>query len=529
MQSILRKFILTASFSAACICAQVQVIPQVADGAGWRSTIILTNTTAQDINGVSLTFNKDIGGGATAPWSPTFLEGSFSGSVPAGSAVFLHTPGTGALSQGWAQLIASSGLTAYVIYTYSSGGHDQDSTAPAVSSATRVLVPFDNTIPAGSLKSLSTALAVVNPSPIPLTISVNLEIAGTGSTATALTLPANGQMAFVMASQFPTTAGQSGLAEFYTTSGSFSIIALRGNPTGGLTSLRVYNETGAPVISTSGGGGGGGGGVHKGDITFAGFNLSKLTTSVGITESIGGTFDAFTPTAWNIPFSATQIDKCYVYELTFTGANSPSAPSLSMDAGKITLAGPGLAGGSIIVPEMQAGTLGPAYQASSLTLVDGGTYTLSGAGGTQVEAFSKVSATLPNSFKTNVMTISSIDRSKPLPITWTGTGFDNVDIGVVTTTLGGGGTSVTLDVVTCVVPASLGTYSIPAAALAKLSATAPPFGSGSLSATTAPAIQGSAASRFIGTALTPNLVGGGKITYGDFTASFTEQQTVTVQ
>ena len=268
--------------------------------------------------------------------------------------------------------------------------------------------------------------------------------------------------------------------------------------------------------------------MPSGDITFAGFGLSKLTTSVGTFESIGGTFDAFTPAAWNIPYSSTQIDKCYVYELKFSGANSPSAPSLSMDAGKITLAGPGLPGGSIIVPEIQAGALGPAYQASSLTLVDGATYTLSGAGGTQVEAFSKVSATLPNNFTTNVMTISSIDRTKPLPITWTGTGFDNVVIGVVTTTLTSA-TSVDLVVVTCVVPASLGTYSIPAAALSKLNAVTSPFGSGSLSAATAPAIQGTSASRFIGTSLTPNLVGGGKITYGDFTASFTVQQTVTVQ
>jgi hypothetical protein len=511
----------------ACACAQILVIPQVADGGGWRSTIVLTDTTTLDIDGISLTFFKDIGGGVTAPWSPTFLEGNFSGSVPAGSSVFLHTPGTGALTQGWAQLIASAGLTAYVIYTYSSGGHDQDSTAPAVSSASRILVPFDNTIPANRLKGLTTALAVVNPNPIAETVLVNLEIAGTGSTGTALNLPANGQMAFVMASQFPATAGKSGLAEFYTTAGTFSIIALRGNPTGGLTSLRAYSENGPPVISTSGGGGGGGGGggVPAGDITFAGFSLSKLTTSVGTNESIGGTFDAFTPAAWNIPYSSTQIDKCYVYELTFSGANSPSAPSLSMDAGKITLAGPGLPGGSIIVPEIQAGTLGPAYQASSLTLVDGATYTLSGAGGTQVEAFSKVSATLPNNFTSNVLTISSIDRTKPLPITWTGTGFDNVDIGVVTTTLSGG--TVTLVVVTCVVPASLGTYSIPAAALSKLSAVTAPLGS--LSATTAPAIQGTAASRFIGTSLTPNLVGGGKITYGDFTASFTVQHTVTVQ
>jgi hypothetical protein len=527
MQTVLRKLIFTALFSMACACAQILVIPQVADGGGWRSTIVLNDTTALDINGISLTFFKDIGGGVTVPWTPTFLEGSFSGSVPAGSSVFLHTPGIGPLTQGWAQLIGGSGLTAYVIYTYSANGHDQDSTAPAVSSATRILVPFDNTIPTGKLKSLATAIAVVNPNPIPLTISVNLEIAGTGSAGTALNLPPNGQMAFVMADQFTATAGKSGLAEFYSTTGSFSIIALRGNPTGGLTSLRVYNESGSPVISTSGGGGGGGGGgpVPSGDITFAGFGLSKLTTSFGTNESISGTFDAFTPAAWNIPYSATPIDKCYVYQLTFSGADSPSAPSLSMDAGKITLAGPGLPGGSIIVPEIQAGALGPAYQASHLTLVDGGTYTLTGAGGTQVEAFTKVSATLPKNFTTNVLTITSIDRTKPLPITWTGTGFDNVVIGAVTTTLSG--MTVDLVVVTCVVPASLGAYSIPAAALSKLSAVTAPLGS--LSATTAPAIQGTAASRFIGTSLTPNLVGGGKITYGNFTASFTVQQTVAVQ
>src|SRR5215470_3247782 len=208
MQRVLRRLILAALFSTACACAQILVIPQVADGGNWRSTIVVSNTTTLDINGILLSFFKDVGGGVTAPWSPTFLEGAFSGSVPAGSSVFLHTPGTGPLTQGWAQVIATAGLTAYVIYTYSSGGHDQDSTAPAVSSASRILVPFDNTIPAGKLKGLTTALAVVNPNPIAETISVNLEIAGSGSTGTALMLPASGQMAFVMASQFPATAGK---------------------------------------------------------------------------------------------------------------------------------------------------------------------------------------------------------------------------------------------------------------------------------------------------------------------------------
>jgi hypothetical protein len=264
--------------------------------------------------------------------------------------------------------------------------------------------------------------------------------------------------------------------------------------------------------------------VPQGDITFGGFGLGKTITSTGTTEAIGGLFAAFTPTAWNLPFQGPEIDKCLVYEETYSGTTSPSAPSLSLDAGKITLAGPGLPGGSIILQEPSAGSIGPVYQASSLTLVDGGTYTLTGAGGTQVEAFSKVSATLPNNFTTNLNTISSIDRTKPLPITWTGTGFDDVVIGVSTTTLSG--TSAHAVTLTCVVPASLGTYSIPSAALSKLLAAAAPLGFGSLTAGTASGTV--SGQRFTGTRLTPNLVSGGKITYGDFSAYFTVYQSVTV-
>jgi hypothetical protein len=187
-----------------------------------------------------------------------------------------------------------------------------------------------------------------------------------------------------------------------------------------------------------------------------------------------------------------------------------------------------LPGGSIILQEPTAGQLGPVYQASSLTLVDGATYTLAGAGGTQVKAFSKVSTTLPNNFTTNVSTITSIDRSKALPITWTGTGFENVVIGVTTTTLSG--TSVHAVVVSCIVPASRGAYSIPAAALALLPAVAPPFAFGGLSATTAPASQSNISSgRFTGTTLTPDLVQGGQITYGGFFAYSTVESNVTVQ
>jgi hypothetical protein len=536
----LHNLILSFLFSMPCVWAQL-VIPQVADGGGWRSTVVLTNSTLLDIKNVSLTFLKDIPGtsvGETGPWSPNFLEGSFNGDLLAASSQYLHTSGTGPLTQGWAQLAASPGVTAYVIYTQNVAGHDQDATAPAVSSASRIMVPFDNTMPAGAAKSLVTALAVVNPNPFPITIAANFELSGqaTGIQGAPISLPAEGQIAFVMPSQFCETKLQSGLAEFYSTKPSganFSIIALRANPTGGFTSLNVYNETGPPIITTSGGGGGCGGGVPQGDITFGGFSIGKTTTaSTGTKEIVGGQFAAYTPTEWNSPFNGTQIDKCLVYDVTWgTGTSPPYAPDLLLDAGtNLTLTGPGLPGGSINMPALiNPGANGPVYSMhlSTGTLLAGQTYTLRGTGGTQVEQF-VASATLPTNFTTNVNTVNTIDRTKPLPVTWTGSGFDNVIISLTGTAASNA--SIHQVVLTCVVAANLGTYSIPATALSKLpSITGTVSGSASLSVTTAPSISGQFSSQSTtDITITPNLKSGGRVTYGGFEPYFSVVQSVLI-
>lgn len=47
--------------------ADTQIIPQVADGAGWSTTIVLTNKTSSP-QSVSLSFNMDTSNSATTPW-----------------------------------------------------------------------------------------------------------------------------------------------------------------------------------------------------------------------------------------------------------------------------------------------------------------------------------------------------------------------------------------------------------------------------------------------------------------------------
>jgi hypothetical protein len=230
--------------------AQTLLIPQVVDGGGWQTVFVLTNRTANPAS-ASLSFRIDTTAGATQAWTPPFLEvSSTTGlALSGGSTMYLHTPGTAAsLSQGWAVVNADAGIVVYAIFTFRSPGRqDQDGTAIAAASTTRILVPFDNS------SGLVTSVGVVNPTGTSQSISVNFRTAnGTVSLGSLPSIPPNGHMAFTLPQQFPAIAGQSGLAEFYSTSGSFSILALRFNPTVAFTAAPVYLETGSPIISSGG-------------------------------------------------------------------------------------------------------------------------------------------------------------------------------------------------------------------------------------------------------------------------------------
>jgi hypothetical protein len=67
---------------------------------------------------------------------------------------------------------------------------------------------------------------------------------------------------------------------------------------------------------------------------------------------------------------------------------------------------------------------------------------------------------------TNFSSLSTVNRSQALTVNWTGSGFNQVKIDI--TTQNQSSTSTHSVTVTCPVPASLGTYTIPAVALAYL-------------------------------------------------------------
>lgn len=109
-------------------------MPQIADGGGWQTTVVITNTNASPAS-ASLLFYMDSGGGATQSWSPSFIEGgSTQGmTIPAGATQMLHTPGAASsATTGWGQLAADSGVTGYAIVSQIvSGQQNQDEVVPA--------------------------------------------------------------------------------------------------------------------------------------------------------------------------------------------------------------------------------------------------------------------------------------------------------------------------------------------------------------------------------------------------------------
>jgi len=545
MKRALRVLVLVLLFAVSFVSAQELDVAQATDGGGWSFVLVITNTSTSD-QVVSITFYQDnpSSPGETEPWTPPFVE-SVSPSaltVPAGSSVFLHSTGTAAtLTQGWAR-ITGSGVQAYIVYTHASGQSSQEATAPGLTASAGALVPFENT------GTFGTGVAIVNPNPAAETALLIVK-AGSSVTQANLDIPANGHItAFIgntaaaSDSRFSAAAGQSGLMEIYIASGKLAVIALRSDTstTGAFafTTAPTYGES-SQTISTAGagggGGGGGGGGVPAGDISVASFTIGKTTTLISgtastVLERAGGGFGAFTPGGFDIPYIAARIGNCSVYQVSYSASKtSPLSPAVLLDDGSsLSLSGPSLPAAYQTIPRSSTG-IGPEYveQLPSGTLVDGGTYDLAGVGGTAVLGF-KTSATLPESFATNLATIAEVDRSKPLTVTWTGAGFDDVVVQVTALTLSG--VNVQLVAVACLAPASAGTLSVPAQALSHLpSVPTAAAGVGVLTAYTAPAGVGPVGSASdLATSLTPNLVGGGKIKYGAFAAEYSVEESLPI-
>ena len=251
------SLLLLATFISGTASAQI-VIPQIADGGAWQTTMVLTNTSGSATT-AGITFFQETTAGATAPWSPPFIDTNNPSSIaiPAGGTVLIHSAGTAATTTtGWA-LVTGTSVSAYAIFAQRvTGRPNQEGTGVALAPTSRVLVPYDNT------NGFDTAVAIANTGSTAAIITVGLENSLTSSPVTpaptSITLPAMGHTSFDVPTLFAATANHSGTAEFSVSGGTISALALRFDPTGSFASAPAYPESGAVILGGGSSGGGGG-------------------------------------------------------------------------------------------------------------------------------------------------------------------------------------------------------------------------------------------------------------------------------
>jgi hypothetical protein len=325
------------------------IIPHIADGAGWKTTLVLTNTSTSAAT-VTLVFHQETANSATEAWNLAFEEVSSTSNlnVPGGATVFLHTTGTsaGANPVGWGELQTTGAIQAYAVFTSSA---TQEGTASAATGASRLLIPFDNT--GGRTTAIALAADAATAQSVTVSIRTN---DGTITHGTLPTLPADGHTSFLLAQQFPATASQGGLLEVIGSVGSLAGIALRFNANGAFTSAPVYPQSGTAIVGVVVNA------VQVSSLTFAASSVQSGGSVLGMitlnaAAPAGGTTVALSSgsSAVTVPATVTVPAGDPMTTFTATGGTVTTSQAVTITA----QAGGQPATASLTVSPASAGTL----------------------------------------------------------------------------------------------------------------------------------------------------------------------------
>ncbi len=130
-----------------------QLISHIADGGGWRSTLLLANTDTVPAP-YTVSFWNDMG----AAYLPALSAGVPTGTIPVGGSTIIETADTAsALSEGWAQVTSSQSIGGTAIFRYDPSG--QEAAVPLLTTGgTKLQIPYQ----VGNGLSLGVALANTN-------------------------------------------------------------------------------------------------------------------------------------------------------------------------------------------------------------------------------------------------------------------------------------------------------------------------------------------------------------------------------
>jgi hypothetical protein len=201
-------------------------------------------------------------------------------------------------------------------------------------------------------------------------------------------------------------------------------------------------------------------------------SLTSGTIAVAMDTTQKGTVSSFTSGAF---LKETKLPYLLGYGLVTVGGcivlnSTPPQPTISyLSAGNLSITGPG---GTFPITQTTTGSL-IAYELNLPTgffPATGGTFTIAATGSADVKPFSVTVSDLSPLVWTNQSSITAVDRTKPVTVTWSG-GIPGTYVQI-----GGGSTIISTSATfLCIAPVEAGTFTIPSYVLL-----ASPVGSGGI-------------------------------------------------
>jgi hypothetical protein len=236
---------LPLSLVAGVVQARSGVLPQIAAGGGWATTLYLINNSAVTET-LSLNFFGDDGAPLPLGVSSTLPSGAGPSGPDLASVAVQLNPHSTLLVQttshapletdGWVDVYSSGPLVSFGVFDYLSWTETQSEGTVPLADATQTSyeLPYDN------MNGLVTAVALTNLSRTG-TANVTAHVYGAAGTQLAvktIALPVNGHVAFLLTDQVPASAGNRGIVQFTSDAGTpIAGLGLRATPNGGLTSI----------------------------------------------------------------------------------------------------------------------------------------------------------------------------------------------------------------------------------------------------------------------------------------------------
>ncbi len=190
----------------------VRTIPHIANGSGWRTTVILVNTGTQAAN-FDLKFWDNNGQPLVLDLGPDGMTANLSGVIQPGVTRFIRSAGNAAnLQVGWAELTAPSTVDGNAIFGLQSPGQGDSEAAVPLSptGGNDLFVPFDYSA------GYSTGIAFAEPVQQAATVSAFIldDSGATVPVAQTISVPARGHYSNVLAQPFPGVQQKRGVARF---------------------------------------------------------------------------------------------------------------------------------------------------------------------------------------------------------------------------------------------------------------------------------------------------------------------------